>query len=145
MNVGGANQTGPGAWLDGGVWYDGGVWSGGASPVWGCEGVTHRGACWYLGELGQSCDEVCEEHGGYSERTASSVGTEAQGGSVETCATVLDVLGWPGEVESGSRSDGQGLGCHVFGTDLALWWLRSPDLDAAALHEKAMRACICEQ
>jgi len=28
-----------------------------------CEGYLYNGLCWYLGAAGQSCDEVCGEHG----------------------------------------------------------------------------------
>ena len=42
--------------------------SGSESAV--CEGgVNIDGGCWYYGNRGQSCDDVCSDKGGYNERT----------------------------------------------------------------------------
>lgn len=67
-----------------------------------CPGTTVAGieGCWFLGELNQSCDDVCTSQGlSYSEKTKTVAGSE---GSNENCFDVLDTLAAPAEI----RCDG---------------------------------------
>jgi hypothetical protein len=57
-----------------------------------CVGVIVGGYCWYLGDLGQSCSEVCASHGGYHDATRTYAGSE---GSSSNCWQVLDALHAP--------------------------------------------------
>lgn len=112
-----------------------------------CVGVPLAGSCWYLGDAGLACDDVCASHGGFAPDAAGIVGTPAQGGSVEGCTAVLealDALATP--VSEGFRDDGLGLGCHLFANAAAApaaWWLSAPDLSPAAAGISVRIACSC--
>ena len=109
-----------------------------------CSGNPYMGICWYLAAPGVSCNEMCAAHGGYLPSATKYVGTPAQGGDRSQCAAILQAFGYPGTVQSGTRSDGRGLGCHRFsGTDL--WWLSSPDFDPADSYPSAEVVCGCKQ
>jgi hypothetical protein len=107
--------------------------------------VLYEEICWYLGALGASCVETCTDHGGVAEDAASYVGTEAQGGSAEECAALLELLGLGNTVSSGTRTsvDQLGLGCHVFPD--SNWWLSAPDFDAADSLGNVQIVCGCLQ
>lgn len=112
-----------------------------------CGGALLGGACWYLGELDQTCDDVCAERGGFAPAALAAAGTPAQGGSLEGCTAVLQALGaLPGVVTEGFREDGLGFGCHLFvdpsGAATA-WWLTAPDLSPTAANPSARLACGC--
>lgn len=116
-------------------------------PVPACGGVLLAGTCWYLGNVGQACDDVCLTRGGFSTASMAWIGTPAQGGSVEGCTAVLQALAaLPGVVTEGFREDGLGLGCHLYveaaGTEAA-WWLTSPDLSPQAFSTQSRQACGC--
>jgi hypothetical protein len=108
--------------------------------------VLDNGICWYLGLLGASCNETCTDHGGVAADAASYVGTEAQGGSAEQCASLLGLLGIDGDVSTGHRNDtdGLGLGCHVFPDYTPHnWWLEAPDFDTGDSHSDVRIVCGC--
>lgn len=112
-----------------------------------CGGALLGGSCWYLGELGQTCDDVCVDSGGFAPAALAAAGTPAQGGSLEGCTAVLQALGaLPGVVTEGFREDGLGFGCHLFvdpsGAATA-WWLTAPDLSPAAANPSVRVACGC--
>ena len=74
------------------------------------------------------------------------MGTEAQGGSDEECASLLELLGISGDVSSGTRDtiDQLGLGCHVFpDSSPSNWWLSAPDFDTADSLASARIVCGC--
>jgi hypothetical protein len=99
--------------------------------------------CWYLTAQQVSCQQHCGSHGGYDSRTASYVGSPGQGGSLANCGQLLPPLGYPAMVTEGSRSDGKGLGCHIFGT--TNWWLDNPDFSPSASIASAKIVCACLQ
>jgi hypothetical protein len=116
-------------------------------PEPACGGTVVQGSCWYLGDVGQACADVCATHAGFSLASAALVGTPAQGGSIEGCTAVLQALAaLPGLVNEGFREDGLGLGCHLFveatGTEVA-WWLTSPDLSPQAFSAQSRQVCAC--
>jgi hypothetical protein len=122
---------------------DGGGATGGASSV-GCAGVASSAVCWYLGELGASCETTCAPHGGTSPKAPSHVGIVSQGGSLGECQRLLGLFGMTGTVIEASRSDGQGVGCHMIpGDPDAYFWLSSPEYSDTASLSNARIACGC--
>ena len=66
----------------------------GTADCHSCSGAQYDGHCWYLGEFGESCEEVCltHGHGAYSAQTATYMRTDTQGGGLKTCQDILDAL-----------------------------------------------------
>jgi hypothetical protein len=108
-----------------------------------CAGPARDGICWYIGPSGSSCQQVCASHGQPSPGMATHVGTASQGGSLFECEILLGLLGVSDAPASGSRSDGLGLGCHLYSA--APWWLSSPNFSTAASHASAKLVCGCTQ
>jgi len=120
--------------------------TGGTSSVataFRCVGVEYASVCWYLGSTGSSCNQVCVSHGQTAANMASVVGTQAQGGSLQQCATLLALLGVSQSLSSGTRSDGAGLGCHVYQS--APWWLTSPAFSPSASNPATRIVCGCTE
>ncbi len=107
-----------------------------------CGGVSYEEVCWYLGERAESCRDVCEERGGFDENALDFVGTAQQGGSLEHCARLLELLGASQPAREGRRVDGAGVGCHLYGSEEA-WWLTAPAFDANDSLPTARRVCGC--
>jgi hypothetical protein len=107
-----------------------------------CGGTLLFGLCWYLTPTETSCNQHCADRGGYNAETASYVGTSSQGGSVDDCEDILNALGHSGGVSTGSRTDGNGYGCHIWSDDNA-WWLSSPDFDPSDSSSNVTMACAC--
>jgi hypothetical protein len=122
----------------------GGTMGTGGSSSGGCAGVLDSEICWYYGAIGESCATTCATHGGPSPQAASHVGIASQGGSLTECTRLLGLLGMTGTVNSGTRSDGQGVGCHVF-TGPAYWWLSSPAYSDTARLSNVRIVCGCVQ
>jgi hypothetical protein len=78
-----------------------------------CEGATYQQVCWYLGEPDDSCTQTCEDHGGVDDGMLALVGTSAQGGSLDHCQAVMDLLGVHQTILDGFRMEGAGVGCHL--------------------------------
>jgi trimeric autotransporter adhesin len=114
---------------------------GGGGGAAKCSGVSSGGVCWHLGGLGDSCEETCSDRGGVAPDAPSFVGTTAQGGSLEKCATILDALGGNPAPGQATRSDDNGLGCHRYG--LKSYWLSSPDFATTAHVTSARVVCGC--
>ena len=140
----GAGGSSGGESATGGVSSDGGA-TGGAASV-GCGGVESSAVCWYLGELGASCQATCAPHGGTSPKAPSHVGIASQGGSLDECIKLLGLFSLTGRVYAGSRSDGQGVGCHVIpGAPDPYFWLSSPAYSDTASLPDARIVCGCER
>jgi hypothetical protein len=112
-----------------------------------CGGAQVGGACWYLGELDQTCNGACASHGGVDPGAAAFIGTPEQGGSLEACAAILEALGEPPAlVMDGFRDDGLGFGCHLF-VDAAggtsAWWLSAPAFAPTVSDPSARLVCGC--
>ena len=114
------------------------------SPECGPEGTLLWGICWYLGDLGQNCHDVCFLRGEYHEDTPEYVGTTSQGGSHEECDAIFDALGYTRTVSPGYRDDGLGLGCHRW-SDGGLWWLERPDFDPSDSTGGGQLVCGCNE
>jgi hypothetical protein len=124
---------------------DGGMGgTGGTAPTIPARSCAHGselgGYCWFLGATGISCNDVCQDYGGY-DAALSWVGTTQQGGSAERCDQLLTMLTSPGTTTKGRRSDGRGLGCHLY-YDVR-WWLNDPDFDPAAKWMNSRIVCSC--
>lgn len=102
------------------------------------------GLCWHLGTYAQSCTSVCALYGGFDPRTASYVGSIAQGGGGQRCKSVLTALGDTSTVYAATRSDGAGLGCHRWSSG-ALYWLYNVNLSPNAWSIHARLACACKR
>jgi len=108
-----------------------------------CAGVSYQGLCWYLGSTSSSCQQFCSSHGQVASTMANYVGTTAQGGSMLECTAILMALGVLQVPSSGTRTDGSGLGCHLFSG--SPWWLSSPAFSASASDPGARIVCGCTQ
>ncbi|MBN2344520.1 MAG: hypothetical protein JXX29_01520 [Deltaproteobacteria bacterium] len=108
-------------------------------------GVGYADHCWYLGEAGDNCIEVCEVHGGYSDATSFVTGTPSEGGDWEECRNIFRRMGFDGEVGAASRLSlsSEGLGCHIWND--GLWWLIHPDVNPEAAYSVAERVCACQR
>ncbi len=111
-----------------------------------CGGTVSGGICWYLGPLGESCNAVCADRGGFDASAAALIGTPNQSGSLDECSNVLvALLGDAGEeVQLGTQVT-NGVGCHVFGEEQERWWLTEPDFDPDASLTDARLACGCNE
>ena len=151
-STGGSSSTGSpdaGSGGDIGAPVDAGAGSDRGTVATMCEGLLHAGICWYLGPEGSSCQQVCTSHGEPAPDAASHVGTNAQGGSLAECTAILGLLGVSGAPTSATRSDGLGLGCHVYRSGVLLlqtnkpYWLASPSFSATASQSSSTLACGC--
>jgi hypothetical protein len=74
------------------------------------------------------------------------VGTPEQGGSLESCAAILESLGELSLVSEGFREDTLGFGCHLF-VDAAgatsAWWLTAPAFAPTVSDPSARLVCGC--
>lgn len=109
-----------------------------------CGGKVVLGLCWYLGAANTSCNDVCSTHGGFDTNTLSHVGSANQGGSLANCQQVLSALGTAAMAGAGMRSDGNGVGCHLW-SDGTPWWLMSPDATPDVAIPPARIACACKR
>ena len=112
-----------------------------------CAGVPLGDVCWYLGELGQTCNGVCASRGGFDAASLAFIGSPEQGGSLEACDAILQALGEaPALVTEGFRDDDLGFGCHLF-VDAAGatsgWWLTAPAFAPTVSDPSARLVCGC--
>jgi len=119
----------------------GGAGTGGSTGTTTCAGASRGNICWYVGPQGSSCQQVCTSHGQPATDAPAHVGTEAQGGSLAECTALIRLLGIAGTPIRGTRSDGRGLGCHIYGT--TPWWLASPNFSATASQDSSRLVCGC--
>ena len=99
--------------------------------------VNVAGSCWFLGQAGESCDDVCTGRGLVVDPATAAFAAASAG----NCNAVLDALGdtnpaYVGPVSACLIS----LGCHVTNGDTR--FLCGSTDDAALL--SAERACACE-
>jgi hypothetical protein len=115
----------------------------GAVPRSVCEGASALGSCWYLGARGLSCEQACSERGGFDPASIALVGTRAQGGTLENCATVMSALGVRGMVMAAVRLDDVGIGCHRWAT--LDYWLAADTVlyTGSSSAPLAELACAC--
>ena len=112
-----------------------------------CDGALLDDICWYLGDLDQSCDNVCAPHGGFDPAATEWVGTPDQGGSIESCAALLTALDEPtASLMDGFRQDDLGFGCHLFvdaDDNAGAWWLTAPAFSPDVSDPSARLVCGC--
>lgn len=144
-NAGGRSTSGGAATTAGSASASGGAAVGGSGNK-ACAGIPLNGICWYLGAANQSCTDACSAHGGVNTTSEKMVGIPAQGGSITSCALVLAALGTRELPAEATRSDGNGLGCHVLtGRSNTAYWLSSPRFSETAHLSNATIACGCNQ
>lgn len=92
----------------------------------GLAGGTFAGdAYWFLGELGQDCDEVCAGHGlAYDDATETYAGSVASGGSAPNCQSVINALPLPPD---GPCDTNRNTTVNILGSplDIGCGWLGS--------------------
>ena len=103
-------------------------------------GEVVAGSCWYLGNDGEYCDQVCANHGGttYDPATKSYAGSD---GTLAHCEEVATALGVAYTI-SGNTSGAGGLGCFVFSSTFL-----TRDTDATtstAFTSGVVRICACQ-
>jgi hypothetical protein len=102
-------------------------------------GVAVGGACWFLGETGQSCTEVCAAVGfPYDEATRTYAGSD---GTDEHCDLVLDALGAFGSPVFAIDCSPDGLGCVKESGSMDRFRCSDPTEPDAG--ESGLRACAC--
>jgi hypothetical protein len=106
-----------------------------------CAGKLHEGLCWYLGPDGASCTYTCALRGGVDALTAEWVGTQSQGGSVEECATLLQLFGITEPPTAAYRTDGRGVGCMTYGGNP--FWHAAPSFDPDDSMPDVRQICAC--
>jgi hypothetical protein len=110
-----------------------------------CAGALVEGICWYLGPEDQSCNEACTDHGGFNAAASAVIGTTAQGGDLNRCSDLFDVLLGSAEeaVVLATQIEGVGVGCHLFAD--TRWWLEAPPFSPAQSLVGAKIVCGCNQ
>lgn len=74
-----------------------------------CGGIVVIDQCWYFGASGDSCDTTCELSGGVDQDNAELIGPKSQGGAVQNCQAIAEVLEL--DTMTSIASDEGGLGC----------------------------------
>lgn len=127
-------------------------------------GVKIEGGCWYYGNRGQSCSEVCEDKGGYNDRTESYANNKGE--NTAQCVSVLNSLSFY-ELDKGINTrDYSSLrlggyvtqkqpwvynqpdrktGCATYYGDLPGKWVDSSPAVAGSSYPDLKRACSCNQ
>ncbi len=107
-------------------------------------GIEVGGACWFLGELGQSCTAVCDAAGfPYDEATRTYAGSD---GTNANCVAVLDALSVIGSaVQDLVCDEDASIGCTVEPDDMVASRIRCtrPTLPDAFVNG-VQRACACQ-
>jgi len=123
---------------------------GGTSTITcGASSVAFGGICWYLGTLGANCTTTCASHGGPSVNTPAVVGTAAQGGSLSSCAQIVELLAVTGTAASVASQFG--VGCLVYHSgsqaDLATgpYWESTTAYNVTDMLPNGQRVCGCVQ
>ena len=113
----------------------------------GClnDGVRYAYQCWYLGEIGENCIQVCADKGGANNATSTVTGTPSEGGTWWSCRNIFRKMGYSNDVGAAYRPIGenQGLGCHIWNE--TFWWLVTPDVNLNAVNAAAARVCACNE
>jgi hypothetical protein len=109
--------------------------------VSGCGGASVGGYCWYFGSYGDSCDDVCSDHGGTS--TAGTVSYAGSSGSNANCQAVAAAVSagtWLGDC-----SDMYGIGCAKDGNGKICREITNATTNGAAASGLNRRFCSCTQ
>jgi hypothetical protein len=144
----GTGGTGGTSLMDGGPGVDtatggqGGARMDAGADTSTCSGVLRAAICWYLGPQGNSCQQVCTNHGAPAPDSASHVGTATQGGSNAECKVLLGLLGISGTPTATLRLDGQGLGCYV-SSGIPWWIITLPNFSVSSSEASSRLVCGC--
>jgi len=98
--------------------------------------------CWFLGDPGQSCTEVCTSNGlVYDENTRTVAGSD---GTMDACMTLQGILGvLTGGCVPGACTDG--FGCSYDTATKNPLYCTSPPTTADAANVDIERVCACMQ
>jgi hypothetical protein len=123
--------------------------SGGSTKPVPCDGVVSAGYCWYLGALGQSCDQACTNHGGCNTNGITYAGSQGAAAACDDVLTALDAdtdtLGDGTDEENLTNTPAIATGCSidylVDNIDRNVYWPGN----CGAAFPKTRRACACNQ
>lgn len=109
-----------------------------SAPAPTCGGDLVGGYCWYIGNLNQSCDQVCNGHGGCN--LAGTRNYAGSGGTNGRCFNVKEAVTPSYWYPSATTWGGVNLGCYAQTTGL----YRGDALTTcAAKSASATRYCAC--
>ena len=111
-------------------------------PPFACDGAAVSGNCWWFGQNGQTCDQVCADHGGYNVATrtyAGSDGTNAQCDQVITALIPFGAINDP----SGAENQSGALGCAQDFSGTAFTIRHIGGTTSSASGAGIRRACAC--
>jgi len=117
------------------------------APVAPCPvgGEKVGGACWYIGDAGESCDTVCDNKGlGFDDPTLTYAGSNGTTAHCEEVLTALGFSGTPNELDCSAV--GGGLGCLYDSSPTTPGNLRCtmPGTSGGYSSPYARRACACK-
>lgn len=112
------------------------------------DGIVVGGGCWYIGNIGQSCDDVCATRGGYNALTATYAGSS---GTDSNCHNLLTPLapGYPSMPPENFASDECGgfpVGCYAAysgGSLVSAGRCHEPTTSSGAYPGIVRRICAC--
>jgi hypothetical protein len=105
-----------------------------SGAVGGFDGEIDIPGCWFVGERGESCAEVCAQRGfAYDEQTATVAGSD-----LDICQAILGD-GIPSRVDDCS----EGLGCFLDTSNPTVVLCTDPPTTAEASLGFIQRACAC--
>ncbi len=98
-------------------------------------------ACWFTGELGQSCDQVCASEGlVYDDATRTVAGSD---GTDANCLAILDHFMFPSTWLGGVACE-VGIGCSSMPIEFLSARCTSPPTTADAHGPGVVRICACQ-
>ena len=103
------------------------------TPLASCTSLG--GYCWYLAQLGESCDQTCVERGGYDAATATFAGADNA-----NCESVMDALNAPGSGFGGALAWNYNSGCFVMSTSR---FRDTSTTTSSGAQASIRRACAC--
>ena len=140
----GADATGSSGGVDDGGESTGAASDGASTGIdAGCEGEPSDGYCWYYGELGQNCNEVCGPHGGWDPGGTLYVGSNAP--DETRCGTLMSLMGVDSPLFPVTVISGGGEGCYWIETYDQVHWESNVDTTENAAALNVRRPCACQQ
>lgn len=122
----------------------GGSGGSGGTPPACSKGVEVSGSCWFLGDWGQSCTQVCSAQGGsYDDATRTYAGSD---GSDANCTSVLSALNvQPAQFSYDNDCSYGAVGCGLRDNGGGYFWRRCGNSTTADANDgSTQRACACK-
>jgi hypothetical protein len=104
-------------------------------------GLSFGGACWFTGELGQGCNQVCAGEGlVYDDATRTVAGSD---GTDANCQALLDGFAFPSTWVGSVPCDPHGVGCSSMPIEFVSARCVTPPTTADASLPSVVRICAC--